>query len=251
MISGNFYLSYSDMIKNGKEFDTFMSGHNFNIYARCAMLGNIQEESGINPGIWEYLKKGNLSGGYGLTQWTPATKIINWLNENGYEIDSGIGQMLRIVWEKDNEQQWGSTSGYPLTFHEFATYTNSSMTDEEICKYLANAFLRNYERPQNQNQPKRGINAYEWFKILNGIRPIEPEPGEPIEPEQPIEEPWYNIIYVLDNNLLKCVGNKEIIITKSQCKIINEYIIKLKKEISGGEKTFKNIGYRIYKRIDN
>lgn len=47
------------------------------------MLGNMETESTINPGIWQSLNSGNASGGFGLTQWTPATKYINWANNNG------------------------------------------------------------------------------------------------------------------------------------------------------------------------
>lgn len=45
------------------------------------MLGNMQQESGINPGIWEVLPNANF--GYGLVQWTPAIdKFFSWAAKN-------------------------------------------------------------------------------------------------------------------------------------------------------------------------
>ena len=43
--------------------------------AACGVLGNMQQESGINPGIWQ--STNNISLGYGLVQWTPATVFLN------------------------------------------------------------------------------------------------------------------------------------------------------------------------------
>lgn len=249
MIAGNYYLSRAQTEENAKEFYNYMLSHGFNVYAVCAMLGNIQVESGVNPGIWENLNKGNLSGGYGLTQWTPATKVLNWLSDNGYNMDSGVGQMERIIFEKNNGLQWGSTESYPLTFNEFANYTNSSMTDEDICKYLANAFLRNYERPDNQNQPQRGVNAYNWFLFFGGERPEPEDPGEPVEPDVPIVGCHFDYIYLLSNQGALGVGQEYKYLCRIQFTVFNKNImLKLVKEVDETETYFDYIGNDVYKR---
>lgn len=251
MISGNYYLTRSQTEENAREFYNFMLNNGFNVYSVCAMLGNIQVESGVNPGIWENLNYGNLNGGYGLVQWTPATKILNWLENNNFDQESGQGQMERIIWEKDNGEQWSATSDYPLSFSQFAGYSNSSMTDEEICKYLANAFLRNYERPKNQNQPQRGVNAWEWFKFFGAVGPVNPEPGEPVEPDQPIEGPKFDIVYVIGNDQLMCVGNEFLIISVYQCVYLNDGVnLKLRVEVDPTESLFQSVGQSVYKRIE-
>lgn len=51
--------------------------------AVAGLLGNMQSESGIIADRWESDIVGNMSGGYGLVQWTPASKYINWANANG------------------------------------------------------------------------------------------------------------------------------------------------------------------------
>lgn len=249
MVSGNFYLTMAQTQANAREFYNYMLTQGFNVFAVCAMLGNIQVESGVNPGIWENLNRGNLSGGYGLVQWTPATKVLNWLEENGYNMDDGTGQMNRIVYERNNNLQWGSTTSYPLSFNEFANYTNDSMSNEDICKYLANAFLRNYERPDNLNQPQRGINAYNWFLFFEAKRPEPEEPGEPVEPDVPVEGCPFDYIYILSNHGALGVGQEYKYLCKIQFTIFNKNnMLRLTREVDKTETYFDYIGNDVYKR---
>lgn len=49
--------------------------------AACGVLGNIQKECGVNPGVWQVLN--DPSYGYGLFQWTSAkNKYLSWAVEN-------------------------------------------------------------------------------------------------------------------------------------------------------------------------
>ena len=86
MISNNKYLSQGEMESNAKEIYTYLSDKGWTLNAISGLLGNMQRESTINPGLWQSLKEGNYSGGYGLVQWTPATKYTNWAKANGYDI---------------------------------------------------------------------------------------------------------------------------------------------------------------------
>ena len=74
--SGTSTLSESQMKANAEYIYDYLIGQGFTKNAACAVLGNMQAESGINPGIWQYSNH-DLSGGYGLVQWTPATKFLN------------------------------------------------------------------------------------------------------------------------------------------------------------------------------
>ncbi|MDQ9830973.1 phage tail tip lysozyme, partial [Acinetobacter baumannii] len=71
------------------------------------------------------------SRGYGLVQWTPWTKIIDWLKEKGYYPDVsnfGVGECERIQWEMENNQQWIATSAYPESFASFSKSTADPYT---------------------------------------------------------------------------------------------------------------------------
>lgn len=143
------------------------------------MLGNMQTESTINPGIWQSLISydhdpyATVSGhGYGLVQWTPFNKYTIWARDSGLVYSDINAQLDRIEYEIANGLQWISTSEYPLSFQDFKVST-------ETPEYLADAFLKCYERPAEQNQPNRGTQARYWWDNLSGtgtITPTDPTP---------------------------------------------------------------------------
>ena len=61
---------------------SYFKAQGWTLNAVAAMLGNMQSESTINPGIWEGLDP--FVGGYGLVQWTPYTKYSDWAG-SGWE----------------------------------------------------------------------------------------------------------------------------------------------------------------------
>lgn len=131
----------------------------------AGMLGNIYYESTVNPNRWEGdipFAQPVARRGYGLVGWTPWTNIIDWLKEKGYYPDVskfGVGECERIQWEMENNQQWIATSTYPGTFASFSKSTADPYN-------LALAFLANYERPLDPNQPIRGTKAREIYDYI-------------------------------------------------------------------------------------
>lgn len=166
-ISGNRFLTQQEMENNALLVWGYFGNRGWTLHSVCGMLGNMQPESTINPNIWQSLNQGNLSGGYGLVQWTPASKVIDWCTTNSLDYTDGYSQLQRIQWEVDNNQQWIKTSSYPLTFQEFTQSTESPY-------YLGRAFIKNYERPADQteaNLDRRGKNAEAWWRFLDGTEP--------------------------------------------------------------------------------
>lgn len=149
-----------------------LNGWSFN--AISALLGNMQAESGINPARWENDIVGNLGGGFGLVQWTPATKLINWvevqysdgvLPSNDYT--DGFNQLARIEYEVNNNIQYYPTAAFKESFREWTTSNKNP-------GYLAAAFMKNYERPLDQSfkvQIQRAKNARQWHIFLTGSDP--------------------------------------------------------------------------------
>ena len=169
-VSGNRYLSQSEMENNAKEFYGVFSQYGATLNAISAMLGNMQSESGVNPGIWEGLKP--FAGGYGLVQWTPYTKYSEWAGADWQ--DNGPKECERIIYEAENGLQWfenpeAPTPTPPLTFQEFLKSELDVVT-------LANYFLWYYEHPAVTIQPERGEQAQGWYKFLSGVDPPTPTP---------------------------------------------------------------------------
>ena len=137
----------------------YLSNCGWTINAIAALLGNLEHESWINPGVTE------IGGfGFGLVQWTPPSKFTKWCDAQNpplshTDVDS---QLARIEHERDHNNGTCTPSGCgcgqyfyrthdyyydkylntytPKTFNEFATSTRSPYE-------LACAFLYNYECP--------------------------------------------------------------------------------------------------------
>lgn len=172
---GNRYLTDEEMKVNAVYIYNYLAARGWTLNAIAGMLGNMQTESTLNPAIWQSLDEGNTSGGYGLVQWTPATNFLNWCDSNGLDPEHMDSALQRIEYELENGLQYYPTDSYPLTFSEFKTSTADPA-------YLAMAFLLNYERPADQNQPARGTQGEYWFEYLSGYEPPEVDPDEPVYP---------------------------------------------------------------------
>ena len=76
-----------EMQNNAVLIWNYFKSQGWTLNSVAAMLGNMQSESTINPGIWENLDP-IISNGYGLVQWTPSTKYSEWAGD-GWE-DNGL-----------------------------------------------------------------------------------------------------------------------------------------------------------------
>ena len=179
---GNYYLSIDEMKVNATYIYSVLSSWGFSLNAICAMLGNFQQESSINSGIWQNLTVVE-SNGYGLAQWTPSTKITTWLSENGYASDSLYGQLHRILYDKENGLEYYVTPNYPITFDEF-------VTSNESLEYLTTAWLKNYERAGDEKLLNRIEYAKFWYSFLCGVEPT-PTPTPTPTPQNRKKFKWY------------------------------------------------------------
>ena len=157
------YLTYNQMKVNAEYIYKALKDKGWTLNAVAGMLGNMQRESTLNPGIWQNNDVGNTSLGYGLVQWTPATKYIDWLLP-GSDASTMDNNISRILYELENNLQWISTELYPMTFEEF---TKSTGRPED----LASVFLYNYERAGISAENERRENALNWYLYLGGIIP--------------------------------------------------------------------------------
>ena len=81
--SKNAFLTDKEMGDNARYVYDYLTARGWSPTAVCGMLGNMETESTINPGIWQNLDDTNPELGYGLVQWTPSYKYINWCNQQG------------------------------------------------------------------------------------------------------------------------------------------------------------------------
>ena len=185
------WLSEADSLNNAQLVADHFSATGWTPQAISALCGNMRHESSINPNIWEYGYGHSLDRGYGLVQWTPASKYIDWAVANNLPWENGFSQLARIDYEQDNQIQWYVTDDYPLSFHEF---TRSTLD----VSYLTQAFTWNYERPNRQagedSTPDRIAFADVCLSELdfsgNGGTPVTP-PRRPTDTTKPATQYQY------------------------------------------------------------
>lgn len=161
----NTYLGLSNMKINASIFwSFFVNGQGWSKNAVAAMLGNIQVESTISPRLWqgrEYpADPYTTDKGYGLTQWTPARKLITWCDETGLDYRNGDAQLQRILYEQQNGLQWSTENILNMTWDDF-------IVSEESPEILARVFVWAYERPENPDILLRQKNARFWYNFLS------------------------------------------------------------------------------------
>lgn len=161
------YLSQKSMKNNAAIIWDYFLAQGWTKEAIAGMLGNMQTESTINPGLWQgrTIPDDPLTTdkGYGLTQWTPARKLINWATENNLDYTDGDSQVARIKYESDNNIQWSTDNILHYTWQD---YIHSTETPET----LARVFVWAYERPSDPDVPLRQAQARYWYNYLTGVR---------------------------------------------------------------------------------
>ena len=162
-ISANRFLSLEEMKINAAEITSFLRLAGWTDNAIAGTLGNMQTESTINPGIWQNLDAWNTSLGFGLVQWTPATKYLDWASAEGLQYDALTSNLQRILYEVQQNIQWIHPT---MTFSEF---TQSTLPPYD----LAVLFLNHYERPANPDEVQRGTQGNFWYNEITGL----PYPG--------------------------------------------------------------------------
>lgn len=173
--TGNFYLNTEQMFTNAYYLYGALSSQGWTLEAICGFLGNTQVESTHNPGIYQDLNTTHPQPwGYGLVQWTPYDAYWKWCEDNGYQKDTMEGAIARLNYERANGLQYYPTTAYPETFNEYIKSTKEP-------EYLAYAWLNNYERPENINQPIRKTYARYWYEQFQGLTPPNPDPPTPLK----------------------------------------------------------------------
>lgn len=180
------YFSTSQMQNNATEFYIYFINYGATLEAICGMLGNIQKESTLNPGI----KQGSsISLGWGLIQWSPSTVLTNWCKTYGYNWYDGAAQCDRISCEGEGTKgasgYWLPTSEYPYSWSEFLALTDVA----EATK----AYLYERERAGIEALDLRLQYANEWYSYFTDS-PVPPTPPTPPTPRKRTSMPIYMML---------------------------------------------------------
>lgn len=157
-----------------------LSAKGWTLNAIAGVIGNMVVESGLNPWRWEndnILSQYGTSG-YGLFQFTPATKYIqdpraqalpdyapNTTDLVGNPND-GTAQLQFV----DAYADYLPTNAFPMSYADFK---QSLRTPE----YLAEVWVYNYERPLSPDVTERKRQARYWYNYLSNVSPVPVPPS--------------------------------------------------------------------------
>lgn len=150
------------------------------VEAAAAVCGNFRGESFINPGQWEGGQMGNTKRGYGLAQWTPAAKLINWCSANGIQWQGNGNGQISYLW--NNPQEW-NTDRSPVIDMNLVKFSQAKLDLDTMSDY----WLHYYEQPTaEQEEASRQLRrdyTKRYYALFTGHEP--PDPPKPPEPPGP------------------------------------------------------------------
>lgn len=186
--SSDLGLTQDQIDHNARGFFTLFYRLGFSPGAICAMLGNIQAESGMNPAKLQGASADHIpdnqtmlsfTAGAGVVQWTPAKDtLVPYAISIGRNWYSMVTQYLRLKYEYDNNFEFigvtvnGQFYDWEI-FHDYEVDPNDPLS---TVNDLAEAFLRGYLRPSNPDATLANRQYYSrlWYNALKDFRPFSP-----------------------------------------------------------------------------
>lgn len=176
-IAKNTYLTETEMQHNAKIIYRYLLPKSWTLEAIAALIANFEHESTVSPARWQSGNYGNMSGGYGLAQWTPATKFTNWAGSDWETNHNKQLDFLQYHLEHPSEH-WVKRAPYNnWTITQFAASTADPYT-------LACVFCWDYEgtyvvlygsdAEKEALKERRGSAATKWYNFLKDVDPTPP-----------------------------------------------------------------------------
>lgn len=167
----NAYLTNSQRENNATIMYNLFTSWGWNVNTIFALLGNMEHESSLSPGIVENLATNNPpTKGYGLIQWTntKATVVTQntlwaWIyaQYGNYDWQDGTKQCIFI--NSDDRSAWIPVKSYPITYDQFKAGLNHNNQPATL-EYLTKAYFYNRERGTWSNN--RLTYAQKWYDFF-------------------------------------------------------------------------------------
>ena len=187
-MSNSYLNDYDDnMTGNAYMIFSYFSKLGFTNESIAGMLGNMQRESTINPGVWQNLEPGSYDDdekGYGLVQWTPPRGWFDYASAHNIDTtdadESGDGQCA-CVNNCTNDGQW--LPNHPTAVSHNVRYTwaeFAALTDvDEAVKAFCWEYLRPASDPSTLRMDLRLEYAAHWYDTIINNYWSSVDPGAP------------------------------------------------------------------------
>ena len=200
--TGAYARTSNEALENAQETYNVLYSLGWCLESVCAMLGNVEHESGYNPWRWQSdvvlpvgdprigtIGGGNTAHAYGLCQQDPAAKYIyrpyaqslsyygpNYSDRAGNQRD-GEPQLRYIHWicSDPSGGEWDSDTSHSIYNMPFADFIVNARQDTIL--YLTRTFFYGYER--GTWSQTRVTAANYWLNELGGYTPTPPAGLDP------------------------------------------------------------------------
>lgn len=172
-IAKNTYLTEKEMQNNAKIIYRYLLPKGWTLEAIAALIANFEHESTVSPARWQIgFKPGNMAAGYGLAQWTPATKLKNWAGSDWETNHNKQLDFLQYHLEHPSEH-WVKRAPYNnWTITQFAASTaDPYMLACVFCwNYEGNDVVLNGTYAEKEDlKLERGSAATKWYNYLKTV----------------------------------------------------------------------------------
>lgn len=178
--AGHDTLGEEQMETNASYIYSYLTDMGFSKNAICAILGNMQRESTLNPASWQV--QDNLSYGYGLCQWDDGSNFTNWAKNkkiissstasavNTLAYSNPVKLMdaeLDFLWERMQTSDWFKPSNNQSKYGTSETLSATAFkTSTKSVETLTRIFCGHYERPGEPAMTIRVNAAKKWYNFL-------------------------------------------------------------------------------------
>lgn len=175
-IAPNRYLSITEMQQNAIEIWNWWRNRGYSRESCAALLGNMQQESTINPAISErgytFVDIVTFAHGYGLIQWTPCSQYYSLMRQQGLDIAQPVDQLSWLNYEcQPGRGYYFYNSNYTYRYWNWTEFVYAS-NPNDIDDLTVN-FMWSRERPAYDTAGinARKENARYWYTFLGGHIP--------------------------------------------------------------------------------
>ena len=174
-------VEYKD---NATEIWNFLISHGWTENATSAVIGNFQHEGLLNPGQWEIGRNYSMSYGMGLGQWTPATKVSNFVGSTDRDaMANGNAQMNLLIsvpsqydtiyLNIDGSSPYYGETGLPY-IDSMSNFSQSNASINDLTKLWAICWERPGAGWYTSSISSRISDANYWYNELHGSTPPTP-----------------------------------------------------------------------------
>lgn len=174
-------LTEEQILGNAQMVWQYLHAKGWDAASVSAACGNFAHESYINPGQWQGGHYEDMSYGYGLGQWTPATKLRDFADARGLSW-RGNGNTQCLMVDEDSGQwhasamESGTVQSPPITFAQFKANQTKLSVDRLTELWYFYWEEPSYEYPGYASLPARKKWAQMVYELIGGTAPPEPAP---------------------------------------------------------------------------